>query len=234
VLEVKDLHARVGEKNILHGVSLRVRPGELAVLLGPNGSGKSSLVRTIAGDPRYEIVSGQILLDGADITGLSPDERARQGLFLAFQSPPEIDGVTLATLLLKAAGRERDVRAFSELAKLAQRVGLDPSYLSRPLNVGFSGGERKRSELLQAIFLDRKYLLLDEIDSGVDIAGVRLIAQIVEDLRGAGKGILLISHNPNILNYLTVDRVYLLKDGAVVRSGDGSILQDVISEGFHD
>ena len=232
MLEVRDLHARVEDKEILRGVSLAVEPGELVVLLGPNGSGKSSLVRTVAGDPRYEVVSGNIFLDGDDITRLSPNDRARKGLFLAFQSPPEIEGVTLATLLLRASGRERDPKAFAELAQLAPRVGLDPSYLSRPLNVGFSGGERKRSELLQALFLDKKYVLLDEIDSGVDVDGLKLFAGIINDLRASGKGILLISHNPHILDYVHVDRVYVMRDGRILRSGGPEILKSVLSEGF--
>ena len=232
MLEVRDLHARVEDKEILRGVSLAVEPGELVVLLGPNGSGKSSLVRTVAGDPRYEVVSGNIFLDGDDITRLSPNDRARKGLFLAFQSPPEIEGVTLATLLLRASGRERDPKAFAELAQLAPRVGLDPSYLSRPLNVGFSGGERKRSELLQALFLDKKYVLLDEIDSGVDVDGLKLFAGIINDLRASGKGILLISHNPHILDYVHVDRVYVMRDGRILRSGGPEVLKSVLSEGF--
>ena len=232
VLEVNDLHARVEEKEILRGVSLSVKPGELVVLLGPNGSGKSSLVRTVAGDPRYEVTGGKIVLDGEDVTSLSPDERAKRGLFLAFQSPPEIEGVTLATLLLRASGRERDPRAFAELAQLATRVGLDPSYLSRSLNVGFSGGERKRSELLQALFLDKKYVLLDEIDSGVDVDGLKLFAGIINDLRKGGKGILLISHNPHILDYVHVDRAYVMRDGRIIRSGGPEVLKEVLSEGF--
>lgn len=232
MLEVEDLHVRVGEKDVLKGVSLRVAPGELVVLLGPNGSGKSTLLRTVMGDPRCRVVSGRVLLGGEDITGLPPDERARKGLFLAFQSPPEIDGVTLASLLLRASGRERDVRAFSELTSLASRVGLNPSYLSRPLNVGFSGGERKRSELLQALFLDRKYLLLDEVDSGVDVDGLRTIADILNDLRSSGKGILLVSHNPHILDYLSVDRVLVMRDGRIVRSGGPEILGSVLREGL--
>lgn len=232
MLRVENLHVQVDGKDVLHGVSAYLRPGELVVLVGPNGSGKSSLVRTIMGDPRYEVVSGKILLDGEDITRLSPDERARKGIFLAFQSPPGIDGVTLASLLLRASGKERDVRAFSELTSLASRVGLDPSYLSRPVNVGFSGGERKRSELLQALFLDRNYLLLDEIDSGVDIDGLRLMAGIINDLRNSGKGILLISHNPHILDYLTIDRVLVMRDGRIWRSGGPEILETVLAEGF--
>jgi len=233
VLAVNNLHARVDDKEILRGVSLQLEPGKLVVLVGPNGSGKSSLVRTIAGDPRYEVTSGQILLDGEVATTLSPEERAERGIFLAFQSPPELEGVTLTTLLLRAAGRDRDPRAFSELLQLARRVGLDPSYLSRPVNLGFSGGERKRSELLQAIFLDRKYILLDEIDSGVDINGLRLFADIINNLRASGKGILLISHNPHILDYLTVDVVHEMRDGRILRSGGVEILKDIVSEGFH-
>jgi len=197
VLEVRNLHARVEDKEILKGVTLSVEPGQLVVLLGPNGSGKSSLVRTVAGDPHYEVTA-----------------------------------VTIATLLLRASGRERDPKAFAELVQLTRRVGLDPSYLSRPVNLGFSGGERKRSELLQVMFLGRKYVLLDEIDSGVDVNGLRLFASIINELRDSGKGILLISHNPHILDYLHVDRVYVMQNGRILRSGGSEILEDIVSEGF--
>ena len=234
MLEVRDLHAEVDGKPVLRGVSLKVAPGELALVVGPNGSGKSSLLRTVAGDPRYRVTSGDVLLNDESILGLSPDERAKKGLFLAFQAPPEFEGVTLATVLLRAAGRERDPRAFSELAALAAKVGLDPSYLSRPLNKGFSGGERKRSELLQALFLGRDYLLLDEIDSGVDLEGLRRIAGIIDELVSAGKAVLLVSHNPALLDLIRPDSVYVLKDGALTRSGGPEILEDVLRSGLYD
>jgi len=234
VLEVQNVSARVDEKVVVDDVSLKVRPGKLVVLLGPNGSGKSSLLRVIMGDPRYEVVSGKILLEGEHITGLSPDERAKRGIFLAFQNPPEFDGVTLATLLLRASGRERDPRAFSELAQIASRVGLNPSYLSRSANKGFSGGEKKRSELLQALFLDRKYLLLDEIDSGVDVDGLRTIAGIIGELVQSGKGVLLVSHSPALLDLIRPDRVYLIRDGRIIRSGGADVLKDVLRAGFYD
>ncbi|HIQ09922.1 MAG TPA: Fe-S cluster assembly ATPase SufC [Euryarchaeota archaeon] len=232
MLDVRELHVDVGGKRVLQGVSLQVSPGELVALVGPNGSGKSTLLRTIMGDPRCAVVSGRIYLDGEDITGLPPSERAKRGLFLAFQSPPEIEGVTLATLLLKASGRERDATAFPDLEKVASRVGLDPSYLSRSVNVGFSGGERKRSELLQALFLDRKYLLLDEVDSGVDVGGLKKFADILGDLRGTGKGIVLVTHNPDILSSVTVDRVAVMRGGKIVREGGPEVLEAVMREGF--
>ncbi len=234
MLEVRDLHAEVDGKPVLRGVSIKVAPGELALVVGPNGSGKSSLLRTVAGDPRYHVTSGDVLLNGESILGISPDERAKKGLFLAFQAPPEFEGVTLATVLLRAAGRERDPRAFSELAALAAKVGLDPSYLSRPLNKGFSGGERKRSELLQALFLGRDYLLLDEIDSGVDLEGLRRVAGIIDELVSAGKAVLLVSHNPALLDLIRPDSVYVLKDGALARSGGPEILEDVLRSGLYD
>ncbi len=234
MLEVRNLSAEVDGKRVLEGVSLSVGPGDLVVLVGPNGSGKSSLLRTIMGDPRYEVTDGDILLDGESVLGFSPYERAKKGLFLAFQSPPEFDGVTLATVLLRASGRERDPRAFSELARIATRVGLDPSYLSRPLNKGFSGGERKRSELLQAMFLGRKCLLLDEIDSGVDVDGLKAIAEIIGDLVSSGKGVLLVSHSPALLKLLRPNRVYVLRDGRIVRSGGSDVLKDVLRAGFYD
>ena len=211
-------------RRILKGISLEVAPGTIVAVLGPNGSGKTTLLRAIMGDPGFE-VHGKILLDGENITELPPHERARRGIFLAFQSPPEIDGVTLATLVTRAAGRERDPKAFSELAQLANRLGLPPSYLSRPVNVGFSGGERKRSELLQALFLKPKYVLLDEIDSGVDLAGLRTIASAIDELRKSGAGIVLVSHNPKLFDYLRPDRVVLLRDGEIVDSDSGEHLE---------
>lgn len=231
---MENLSVRVDEKDVIHDIDLLLSPGELVVLVGPNGSGKSSLLRTIAGDPRYKVVSGRILLDGEDITRLPPDERARKGLFLAFQTPPEFDGVTLATVLLRAAGRERDPKAFSELVQAASRVGLDPSYISRPLNKGFSGGEKKRSELLQALFLNKKYVLLDEIDSGVDVDGLKQIAAIINDLVSAEKGVLLVSHNPALLQMISPNRVYVLRDGRIERSGGPEVLEDVLKAGFYD
>ncbi len=234
MLEVANLSAEVDGKRVLDGVSLSVQPGKLAVLVGPNGSGKSSLLRTVMGDPRYSVVGGDVLVDGSSILSLSPDERAKRGLFLAFQSPPEFDGVTLATVLLRASGRERDPRAFAELASLASRVGLDPSYLSRPLNKGFSGGERKRSELLQAMFLGRRCLMLDEIDSGVDVDGLRSIARIIADLLSSGKGILLVSHSPSLLRLIRPDVVYVMRSGRIVRSGGMEVVEDILRDGFDD
>ncbi len=218
MLRVVDLHASKDGREILHGVSLDVRPGSVVTVLGPNGSGKTTLLRAIMGDPSLS-VSGKIEVDGEDISGLPPHGRARRGLFLAFQSPPEVDGVTLATLLTRATGRERDPRAFAELAQLAAKLGLPPAYLSRPVNVGFSGGERKRSELLQALFLRPKYVLLDEIDSGVDLAGLRVIASTINELRDSGAGIVLVSHNPRLFDYVRPDTVVLLRDGRIVDSG---------------
>lgn len=234
MLDVQDLHVEVDGRRVLNGVSLGVSPGELVVILGPNGSGKSTLLHTVMGDPRFTVVSGKILLDGEDICSLSPDERAKRGLFLAFQSPPDIQGITLASLLLRASDRERDPGAFSDLVDLTSYVGLDQSHLSRSLNMGFSGGERKRSELLQASFLDRKYLLLDEVDSGVDAEGLRRFASILEDFRASGKGIILVSHNPTILDFLTVDRVVVLKAGKILHAGGPELIDATLRGGNID
>ncbi len=223
MLVVEDLRAEVDGREVLRGVSLSLEPGKVVALVGPNGSGKSSLARVIMGDPRFRIISGRVILEGEDITDLPPEERARRGLFLAFQSPPDLD-VPLSRLLLAASGRE-DPRAFSEMVDAARRVGLDPAYLSRPANKGFSGGERKRSEVLQAIFLGRRYIIFDEVDSGLDVEGQRRMAEIIRDLASAGRAILLISHNPAFVRLVSPVRVHVMENGRIVKSGGTEVLR---------
>jgi Fe-S cluster assembly ATP-binding protein len=210
LLEVKNLHVNVEGRRVLRGVSLEVKPGEVHAVMGPNGSGKSTLAYTIAGRPGYEVVSGDILLEGESIVGLEPEERALRGVFLGFQEPPPLPGVRLSTLIAAATNkrlgvdnlsRAADPRVFRRLVEALQRVGLSPEYAQRELHVGFSGGEKKRAEMLQALLVDPKVVILDEPDSGLDVDGVRKIAELIRNLRDKGKAILLITHYPRLFNY---------------------------------
>ncbi len=224
MLRVEDLHVRVEGKEIVKGVDLEVEKGEIVVLMGPNGSGKSSLLRAIMGDERLE-VEGRIELDGEDITELPTEERARKGLFLVFQSPPELEGVSMIELLSKYGRDDR------RLEHIAMDLGLKGDYIRRSVNKGFSGGERKRSELLQALFVRPKYALLDEPDSGVDVEGMRVMARFINELKYTS-GVLLVSHNPLSLEHVDVDRVYVMVDGEIVNEGDRSLVDRIVKEGF--
>jgi Fe-S cluster assembly ATP-binding protein len=241
MLSIRDLHARIGARNILKGVNLEVRPGEVHAIMGPNGSGKSTLASVLAGRAGYEVTQGTVEYLGQDLLALEPEERARAGVFLAFQYPVEIPGVNNAYLLkaaLNAVRRQRgepEVDAFDFLALIRDKMKLmqmDESFLSRGVNEGFSGGEKKRNEILQMAVLEPKLALLDETDSGLDIDALRVVANGVNSLRGPDRAIVLVTHYQRLLDYIEPDVVHVLSDGRILRSGDKGLALELEKRGY--
>jgi Fe-S cluster assembly ATP-binding protein len=237
VLEVRDLHVSVEGKPILNGLSLTVPAGEVHAIMGPNGSGKSTLANTLMGHPRYEVTGGRILLKGEDVTDLAPDERARRGLFLAMQYPTSIPGVTMVNFLraaLKAVqGKDVPVREFRERLMSAMEVlKMDESFARRYVNEGFSGGEKKRAEVLQMSLLRPAMAVMDETDSGLDIDALRTVSDGINALRGDDMAILLITHYQRMLNYVTPDYVHVLYGGRIVRSGGPELAAELEAKGY--
>jgi Fe-S cluster assembly ATP-binding protein len=241
MLEVRDLHVRVGGQMVLKGVSLAVRAGEVHAIMGPNGSGKSTLAYVLAGKPGYEIVSGSVSFEGRDLLALAPEERARAGLFLGFQYPVEIPGVNNAYLLktaLNAARRERglaELDAFEFLALVrskTQLMHIDESFLGRGVNEGFSGGEKKRNEILQMLVLEPKLALLDETDSGLDIDALKVVANGVNSLRSPERAIILVTHYQRLLDHVVPDFVHVLAGGRILRSGDRTLALELERRGY--
>lgn len=239
-LKIEDLHVEVEGTEILKGVSLEVKGGEVHALMGPNGSGKSTLAYALAGHPRYEVTQGRVILGGQDLLEMEPDERARAGLFLAFQYPSEISGVTVANFLRTAInarrgkGNEISLAEFGKkLREQMAKLKMDPSFANRYLNEGFSGGEKKRSEILQMALLEPSIAILDETDSGLDVDALRIVAEGVNALRGPGLGVLCITHYQRILRYLVPDVVHVLVDGKIVESG-GKELAEILEEKGYD
>jgi Fe-S cluster assembly ATP-binding protein len=230
-LSVRGLEAGLGDLSILKGVDLEVPFGEVHALMGPNGSGKSTLCNVLMGQPEYA-ASGSARIDGVEMLGLPVQERARSGLFVAFQYPLEVPGVTLRELLEEMGGATAGGPEYwTTVERAADRLDLVP-FLERPVNEGLSGGEKKRSEMLQLLALRPKVAVLDEIDSGLDIDAVREVAATVESVRGPGLGVLLITHYSRILRYLTIDRVHVMAAGKVVRSGDTSLAAELEAAGY--
>ncbi|MBL3700288.1 Fe-S cluster assembly ATPase SufC [Leucobacter luti] len=242
VLEIKDLHVSVeteqGPKPILKGVDLTIRKGETHAIMGPNGSGKSTLAYAVAGHPRYEITSGQILLDGEDITELGPDERAQAGMFLAMQYPVEIPGVTNANFLRTAKtaidGEAPAIRTWMKDVKEAMsNLRMDESFASRNVNEGFSGGEKKRNEILQLELLQPKFAVLDETDSGLDVDALKIVSEGVNRAKeNTGLGVLLITHYTRILRYIKPDFVHVFVDGRVAEEGGPELANRLEEEGY--
>jgi Fe-S cluster assembly ATP-binding protein len=233
-LEIQNLHVRTEEREILHGVDLSVSRGQTHALMGPNGSGKSTLANTLMGNPSYEVTQGRILLDGEDITEADPDERARAGLFMAFQYPATIPGVSVANFLRMAVNAKREepikVKEFGQLLKRnMELLRIDKEFTSRYLNEGFSGGEKKRAEILQLAMLKPDLAILDETDSGLDIDALRIVADGVNALREAERGFLIITHYTRVLKYVRPDFVHIMLDGRIVREG-GSVLADELEQ----
>lgn len=238
-LEIKDLHVSIEDKEILKGVNLTLKTGEIHAIMGPNGTGKSTLSAAIMGNPNYEVTQGEILLDGQNILELEVDERARLGLFLAMQYPSEIPGITNAEFMRAAinARREEDdkisVREF--LKKLDEKMHLlnmPEEMAERYLNEGFSGGEKKRNEILQLLMLEPSFAILDEIDSGLDIDALKVVAKGVNAMRGDDFGALIITHYQRLLNYITPDVVHIMMDGRVVLTGDADLAKRLEAEGY--
>ncbi len=236
-LEIQDLWASHEGKTILKGVNLVLPLGEVHALMGPNGAGKSTLGKVLAGDPNYQVEKGRILLDGEDITELPPEERAKRGLFLAFQYPVEIPGVQVANFLRLAlkerTGEEPPIHEFYErLKKAIELLDWDEAVLSRYLNEGFSGGEKKKNEVLQLLVLKPRYAILDETDSGLDIDALKAVARGVNALRGPEFAALLITHYQRLLNYIEPDRVHVMMDGRIVRSGGPELAKELEKRGY--
>jgi Fe-S cluster assembly ATP-binding protein len=238
-LEIKDLHVNIGDKPIVKGLSLTVPKGEVHAIMGPNGTGKSTLSKAIAGHPDYEITSGTVLLDGRNILEMEPDERARAGLFLAFQYPCEIPGVSIANFLRAATqarlpeGEEIDASAYyKRLYAKMDALKMDRKFTSRSVNEGFSGGEKKRCEILQMAMLEPSYAIMDETDSGLDIDALRIVSEGVNALRGPKLGVLLITHYQRLLDYIVPDYVHVMWDGRIVKSGDKSLALELEAKGY--
>jgi Fe-S cluster assembly ATP-binding protein len=236
-LEIKNLHVRTEEREILHGVDLKVEKGETHALMGPNGSGKSTLANTVMGNPVYQVTEGQILFNGEDLTEADPDERARAGLFLAFQYPATIPGVSVANFLRMAVNARRDepmkVKDFGKfMRENVELLKIDPEFVSRYLNEGFSGGEKKRAEILQLAMLRPEIAVLDETDSGLDIDALRIVSEGVNKLRGPEMGSLIITHYTRILNYVKPDYVHILLDGRMVREGGPELADELEEKGY--
>jgi Fe-S cluster assembly ATP-binding protein len=241
LLELRDVHARAGDAEILKGVDLALREGEVHAVMGPNGSGKSTLANVLAGRPSVTVTRGEVLYDGHDLTRLAPEERARQGIFLAFQYPVEIPGVanmyflkSALNALRKARGEpELDAMDFLALAREKMKlVEMDEKLMSRSVNEGFSGGEKKRNEILQMAILEPRLAVLDETDSGLDIDALRVVANGVNRLRGAGRSMLVITHYQRLLDYIVPDAVHVLADGRIVRSGGKELAQELEERGY--
>jgi Fe-S cluster assembly ATP-binding protein len=241
LLEVKNLQVRVEEREILHGLSLTVNKGEVHAIMGPNGSGKSTLSHVIAGKPGYEVTGGEILFKGEDVLALAPDERAAKGVFLAFQYPVEIPGVSNMEFLKAALDAQRKARGEEALSavefmktvrSVATSLDLSTEFLKRGVNEGFSGGEKKRNEILQLLMLQPKLAILDETDSGLDIDALQTVAAGVNRFRGTGNGILLVTHYQRLLDYIKPDTVHVLADGRIVKSGDHTLALKLEQQGY--
>lgn len=237
LLKINNLKTKVGETEILRGLNLEIGKGEVHAIMGPNGAGKSTLVNTIMGHPKYSISEGQILFDGKSINNLKVDERARRGIFMSFQYPEEIQGITVENFLRTAktavTGKRTGILAFRRLLKEKMKLlKMDEKYAQRYLNVGFSGGEKKKNEILQMAVLEPKLAMLDETDSGLDVDAVRIVSEGVSKLRTKENSVLIITHHNSILEYLKPDYVHILVDGKIVKTGDSSLADEIEKHGY--
>ncbi len=241
MLEIRNLHVNVGGREILKGVDLTLPTGEVHAIMGPNGSGKSTLAYVLAGKEEYEVTAGSVTWNGKDLLALAPFERAAAGVFLAFQYPMEIPGVATMTFLRAALNAVRKARGLPELStpdllklvrEKAKRLRIDPEMLKRPLNAGFSGGEKKRNEILQMSLLEPELCVLDETDSGLDIDALRIVAEGVNALRSKERSMLVITHYQRLLNYIVPDRVHVMHDGRVARSGGPELALELEESGY--
>ena len=241
ILEVRNLHASIGDQEILQGVDLTVNAGEVHAIMGPNGSGKSTLANVLAGRPEYTVTQGQVLYQGQDLLAMPPEQRAREGIFLAFQYPVELPGVRAWQFLKAAVDAQRQHRGQEEMSardfnRLLQDkvklVEIDPELVKRNVNEGFSGGEKKRNEILQLALLEPRLALLDETDSGLDIDALRIVAEGVNRFRRPDNAIVVVTHYQRILNYITPDHVHVLVDGRIVRSGGPELALELEARGY--
>jgi len=238
-LEIKNLHARIEEKEILKGLNLEIKGGEVHAIMGPNGTGKSTLASTLMGHPKYEVTEGSVTLNGQDVLEMAVDERARAGLFLAMQYPSEITGVTNSDFLRSAINARRgegnEISLMKFIREMDAKMGtleMDESFAHRYLNEGFSGGEKKRNEILQMMMLQPSVCILDEIDSGLDIDALKVVAKGVNEMRAAERGFLIITHYQRLLDYITPDFVHVMMQGRIVKSGGPELAQRLEAEGY--
>jgi Fe-S cluster assembly ATP-binding protein len=243
LLEIKNLHVSTENKEILKGVNLTIEAGQVHAIMGPNGSGKSTLSYVLAGRDGYEITQGEVLLNGQDLLSLSPEQRVAAGVFLAFQYPLEIPGVPTLTFLKTAINAVRKARSedeldtvsFAKMIKLkAKELNIDYEMLKRPLNVGFSGGEKKRNDILQMSVLDPVFCILDEIDSGLDIDALRIVSEGINRMRQENRGMLMITHYQRLLDYVVPDVVHIFADGRILKTGDKSLAHALEKTGYAD
>lgn len=240
LLTVKDLHVNVEDKEILHGVDLTINKGETHVLMGPNGTGKSTLGYALMGNPRYSVTEGEIWFQGKNITEEAVNERAKDGIFLSFQNPLEVPGVTLSAFIRSALEQKtgKRIRLWDfkkELARTMEILQMDPSYAERDLNVGFSGGEKKKAEILQLLMLKPSLAILDETDSGLDVDAVRTVSRGIEEYqKNCDGGLLIITHSTRILEYLSVDDTHVMVEGKIVKTGDASLIDEINEKGFKE
>ena len=238
LLQVKNLSAAIEEGEILHHIDLTISAGETHVLMGPNGAGKSTLGHTLMGNPVYKVTDGRIIFDGEDITDLSPDKRAKLGLFMTFQNPLEVPGLSVESFLRNAIRQKtgKPIRIFAFKKQLSATMALlqmDESYAERDLNVGFSGGEKKKAEILQLLMLNPKLAILDETDSGLDVDAVRTVSMGVQEyMKKEGGALLIITHSTRILESLKVDKTHVLVKGKIVAEGDGTMVDEINEKGF--
>ena len=241
MLEIKDLYAKAGDRDILRGISLTVSAGEVHAIMGPNGSGKSTLAQVLAGNPAYEVTGGSATFEGKDLLALPPEERAQAGVFLAFQYPVEIPGVSNAYFLRSAYNSIRQARGLDEVDPLdfiqvleekLKLIGWDDSFLNRAVNEGFSGGEKKRNEILQLAVLEPALAVLDETDSGLDIDALKTVAEAVNKLRRPDNATVVVTHYQRLLNYIVPDVVHVLADGRIVKSGGKELALELEAKGY--
>ncbi len=241
MLKIKNLHARVEEKEILKGLDLEIKAGEVHAIMGPNGAGKSTMASVITGKEEYEVTDGTIELEGEDISELDPEERAHKGLFLSFQYPVEIPGVSVTNFIKTAINESRKAQGMEEMPakdllkkikEKAELLNIDMKFLSRSLNEGFSGGEKKRNEIFQMAMLEPKLAILDETDSGLDIDALRIVANGVNKLKTKDNAVIVITHYQRLLDYIKPDFVHVLHDGKIVRSGDASLALELEAKGY--
>lgn len=241
MLEINNLQASIGDKQILRGINLNIKPGEVHAIMGPNGSGKSTLANVLAGKEEYEVTDGSVTFLGEDLLELEVDERALAGIFLAFQYPVEIPGVSMATFLKSSLNAVRKGRGLEELNAVqmlkfmrdkVKEIGMDENMLKRSLNDGFSGGEKKRNEMLQMAMLEPKLAILDETDSGLDIDALKVVADAVNKLRNAERSFLVVTHYQRLLNYIVPDFVHILYQGRIVKSGDKTLALKLEEQGY--
>jgi len=241
MLEIHGLHVKIGGKEILKGIDLTIRPGEVHAIMGPNGSGKTTLAQVLAGRATYEVTGGKAAFEGKDLLAMKPEDRAREGVFMAFQYPVEIPGVSNAYFLKAALNAIRKYRGLDEIDAMdfmtlvqdkATLLGLDETFMKRGLNEGFSGGEKKKNEVFQMAVLEPKFCVLDETDSGLDIDALRLVAKGINTMRSPGRSMLVVTHYQRLLDYVTPDVVHVLVEGRIVKSGDADLARNLEKHGY--